>query len=792
MIKLDDHFSKRPLLVASRLAKILGTFARVAAVWKLDSEGGGLETTVRRAPQCDFEPSAEECQSNDLQEKYRGKILRDAITSIGVLFIKLGQTAATRPDLIGEEAAQALEKLQDRTAPFSDKIAKRIIDEEIGLNVFEKITAAPVAAASLAQVYKATLFKQRVNEDNDDDDADDRVVAIKVRRPGLVDQVAIDSYIVRLILRIYTKIFAGADRDYELLFNEVGSGLLEELDFRQEAHNAKEFAAAHSHIAFLRVPRSLPQYVTERVLTLEWIDGRKLTDLPAKDQRKMVQMGIDICFSQLLSTGIVHADPHYGNMLYDNDGKLVLLDFGLVTRVTQEQKEAMAGSIVHTLDEDWEGLIEDYRTLGLLPSQPAIWADKYGNPQDGLGQGVWKDVTEDEFLTAFKTSLDADSNDNEKQEETLYSSQSQLQNDGEKKKKRKRTFSEITTRLTELSFQYRFTLPEWMLFIIRSVITLDGFAGRMTPPFNALELAYPHALRRALTPTTKKGQDSLISLVLTKEGDLNIDRLKGLFSDNNNREDSSSSSILEEAAGIVEAQRTERMDTTMQEGTSVGDNTEKGEEENRRQQQQQQHLTDVIKTLLSSPDGAALRRIIYQLNTERLLRRLLGYVSPMRFKAQSQLDYQISHMVRGFIKNQVFATTQDEEAGIRRTSSSSSSTSNKSSRSSSRRNTGSDSSRGGGSKVCLSRETMRSTSTSTTSNTATSSIIATAAVDARVTPEERERRWRRVQKILTRVHIKRCLSNPKAVLTVCMIAAIVAIDVSKTLLSSFAAKVIEC
>eukprot|EP00471_Norrisiella_sphaerica_P006414 CAMPEP_0184484928 /NCGR_PEP_ID=MMETSP0113_2-20130426/6590_1 /TAXON_ID=91329 /ORGANISM="Norrisiella sphaerica, Strain BC52" /LENGTH=869 /DNA_ID=CAMNT_0026866151 /DNA_START=614 /DNA_END=3223 /DNA_ORIENTATION=- len=758
MSKLDQHFSARPLLVAARFAKILGTFMRVAAVWKLDRQGPDEKNNVKRPPICEFEPSADECQQPEA-EKYRGKVLRDAITSIGVLFIKLAQTAATRPDLIGEEAAQALEKLQDRTTPFNDAIAKQIINEEVGLDIFAEITDSPVAAASLAQVYRARL-------------KDGSKVAVKVRRPGLVDQVALDSYITRLILRQYTKYFAGAERDYQLLFNEVGSGLLEELDFRREADNANEFAQAHRHIPFLRVPSSIPEYITQRVLTLEWIDGQKLTELRPVNQRKMVKMGIDICFAQLLSTGIVHADPHYGNMLYDQDGKLTLLDFGLVTRVTPVQKEAMAGSIVHTLDEDWEGLIEDYRTLGLLPSQPAIWADKDGNPQDGLGPGWWKPVTEEEFLTAFKKSLDAD-----------------ISTEGGEK--RKRTFSEITSKLTELSFQYRFTLPEWMLFIIRSVVTLDGFAGRMNPPFNALELAYPHALRRALTPTTKKGQESLMSLILTKDGDLNIQKLQTLFQDMAERQDSSSSAEKHDKATESSSDNSNHHGSdnnhhssdnngwNMKKSSSggLGDFTKKAESN----AQPAETLTttprlsnnEIIIGLLSSADGAALRRIIYQLNTQRLLSRVLRIlVSPYRrMRANgkevprlSSMDERISELAEVFLKEKVLRRLINPRVGCESVA---------------KTEAVSIGGATGGHAVVSATAAYTGANTDPPVAASNGISIAPAASDVNVSPEERTRRWRRVRKILTRAHAKRCISSPKTLLTAFAIIGVVGATITR-------------
>ncbi|GAB5365045.1 hypothetical protein AAMO2058_001022700 [Amorphochlora amoebiformis] len=743
MRKVDEYFALRPGKVAKRLAELLSAVTKVTAAWKIDATEDSPASSV--PPRCAFENEIEECQN--IAERKRGRILRETIGQNGVLFIKLAQTAATRPDLIGDEAALALEKLQDRTQPFDDKIAKKILQEELGKGIFSEITNSPIAAASLAQVYKAKLKETG------------ETVAVKIRRPNLVDQVALDSYLCRLVLRTYTRIFATAERDYEILFKEVGSGLLEELDFTQEAVNAKDFTEAHKHIRFLRVPQPFDKYVTPRVLTLEWVDGRKLTELPAYEQREMVKMGIDVCFSQLLSTGIVHADPHYGNMLYDNDGKLVLLDFGLVTRVTQAQKEAMAGSIVHTLDEDWEGLIEDYRELGLLPTQPAIWADKDGNPQDGLGQGYWKPVSKETFISAFKKSLEEDPNPS-KNEKSKNSQKvaggggtpmkegggtNMIEGGGvpEAKRKKKRTFSEITTRLTELSFQYRFTLPEWMLFIIRSVITLDGFAGRMEPPFNALELAYPHAIRRALTPRTKKGQQELRNLVLTHDGDLNLERLSSLLGENMDRRSPSEDTWPETTSPVTTSSGKKKPGGGVMNGIPDGG----------------MGNFDVMD-LLASPDGCAIRRILFTLNTQRLLGRVLGLISPFRDpKTSTELDNQLRALALQTLRRQFFPKLSEIHGDFPETHGD-----------------------------FLQSESRDSPDTIAPTRSGAATVGAMSAMGGSGgggwggEDRDKSRRLKKVIGVIKRAHLRRCLTSPKALGSALAIGGIISLSVLRDIL----------
>ena len=363
-----------------------------------------------------------------------------------------------------------------------------------------EISDAPIAAASLAQVYKATT-------------ANNATVAVKVRRPGVVDQVALDCYAVRLLLA-WLQDFWGGTTDYPAIVDEVTAGLFRELDFRKEAENAARFWDVHfPKASYLRVPRAgfsrdaapAKWSVTPRVHLAEWVDGQPLGALTPERQRAMVEKGLDVCFLQLFGTNFVHADPHYGNMLYDPDDRLVLLDFGLVTRLTPAQGEAMANAVSSIVSEDWPNLLEAFREIGLVPPSPNIWVDaKTGAPTSGLLPGVWQACSEEEFAASFVDAL-------EKASQGTAGS-----------------FTEITTRLTELALTYQFILPPWLLFVVRAVITLDGFAAGMDPPLSALAAAAPHAARRALSPRTPQGEARLRAALLTSDNGLDVDRLKKL------------------------------------------------------------------------------------------------------------------------------------------------------------------------------------------------------------------------------------------------------------------------
>ncbi|KAJ1450335.1 ABC1 family-domain-containing protein, partial [Pelagophyceae sp. CCMP2097] len=498
--EIRKHYAARPWAVARRLSAIGAAAARVSAAWVLDKDDDYDIGAARLAKSQGRSPEASK----------RGLVLRREVSQLGVVFVKLAQTLATRPDIVGEEAAAALESLQDSNAPFDDAIALRVIAEDLAALqrrtrleapneeplTFSIVSETCVAAASLAQVYKATT-------------AGGTDVAIKVRRPGVVEQVALDCHAIRLGLAALQAYWGSDSTDYPAVVDEVTAGLFRELDFRLEARNAPAFWQAHaSEAPYLRVPRVYAREVSPRVHVAEWIAGSSLAGLSAERQRDMVAKGLDVCFLQLFGTGFVHADPHYGNMMFDPQNRLVLLDFGLVTELEMPQIEAMAAAVAAVVSEDWLGVLGAFRTMGLLPPTPAVWVDpKTGKPADGLGPGKWQACSEEVFRAGF---VDV------------------LAGGGAKAA----SFTEITARLTRLSLSYQFVLPPWLLFVVRAVITLDGFAAAMDPPLSALEAAAPHAATRVLSPRTRAGERALRAALLVdadaKPAQLDFKRLEML------------------------------------------------------------------------------------------------------------------------------------------------------------------------------------------------------------------------------------------------------------------------
>jgi aarF domain-containing kinase len=230
--------------------------------------------------------------------------LRNIMTSLGPAYIKLGQALSIRPDLLSPAAMNELQKLCDKVPSFDSKVAMAQIDAELGRpwqEVYSELTDEPIAAASLGQVYRGKLW---TGEE----------VAVKVQRPGVLETVTVDLYIIRRLgvaLRRFPQITARAD--VVGLLDEWAARFFEELDYVREGNNATVFAAlVRDDLPQVVVPRTYPEFTSRRVLTQQWLDGEKLSQSQADDVGKLVNVGVICYLKQLLDTGFFHAvSPGY-------------------------------------------------------------------------------------------------------------------------------------------------------------------------------------------------------------------------------------------------------------------------------------------------------------------------------------------------------------------------------------------------------------------------------------------------------------------------------------------------
>ncbi len=483
-IAIAQYYSKRPLQVLMRGIRIVWSFLLFALrLWWDKKTGNSKKNQGKQAIQ-----------------------LREMLTQLGPAFIKIGQALSTRPDLVPPVYLEELTKLQDQLPAFANEIAYRFIEEELGdrpENIYAELSPNPVAAASLGQVYKGKL---KTGE----------TVAVKVQRPGLKESMGLDIYILRqLALWLVSTFKNRVKSDLVGIMDEFGARIYEEMDYTQEGRNAEKFRELYGHLKDIYVPKIYWEYTGREVLTMEWVEGTKLTKLAELRQQgidptHLIEVGVNCSLRQLLEHGFFHADPHPGNLLATTDGKLAYLDFGMMSQVKPHQRYGLIEAVVHLVNRDFEGLAKDYVKLEFL--------------------------TEDTDLTPIIPALAGVFGN------ALGSSVAEL------------NFKSITDQLSEVMYEYPFRVPAYYALIIRSLVTLEGIAINVDPEFKVLSKAYPYVAKRLLTDSAPELRSSLRDL-LFKEGSFRWNRLENLLKNAKNSDDYDLSQNLNQALEFLFSER---------------------------------------------------------------------------------------------------------------------------------------------------------------------------------------------------------------------------------------------
>lgn len=439
------------------------------------------------------------------KQRRQAQRLRKMLTDLGPAYIKIGQALSTRPDLVPPIYLEELTQLQDQLPPFANKLAFRFIEEALGAppsTVYAELSSEPVAAASLGQVYKGRL---KTGE----------AVAVKVQRPGLAQRITIDLYILRKIAQWATNNVSQIRSDLVAIMDEFGARIFEEMDYTHEGENAIRFASLYGHLKDIYVPHIYEEYTSRRVLTMEWIEGTKLTNLPELERQgidatHLIEIGVQCSLRQLLEHGFFHADPHPGNLLAMEDGQLAYLDFGMMSEVKPYQRYGLIEAVVHMVNRDFEGLANDYVKLDFLtpdtnlrPIIPAL-AEVFNN---ALGASV------------------AELN-----------------------------FKSITDEFSALMYEYPFRVPAYYALIIRSLVTLEGIAINVDPEFKVLSKAYPYVSKRLLTDPSPQLRESLQDL-LFKNGEFRWNRLENLLKNARSSDDYDMERVLNQTLDFLFSER---------------------------------------------------------------------------------------------------------------------------------------------------------------------------------------------------------------------------------------------
>ncbi len=610
---LNSFFQKRPTLVYQRILEVTQTLYRAREEWLKTATPGvndGYDAYCSDAPaNLDGE---DELEGAELERAVK---LCAAISSLGPVATKIGQTLSQRPDLVGASAAKAFKRLQTKNIPFANDLAFSVMHQSLdywegplalgihsmvpgvdqdGPPLFAKMTQNPIASASLGQVYRATMHNGTE-------------VAIKVQRPDGLALLAEDVQCFRLYYQAksnvlkFKEFFAGSDPNGEseaeirgreggtvaAVIDRVARDVKKELDYRNEAVNAARFKESLNFLGFVTTPNVIQS--TRRVLITEWIPGRHLENLNKEEGLAMTRMAVEACTASICLTGYVHADPHEGNLMLHDDGRIVFLDFGLMSEVSVDVMEGFARGIQALLSDNFVALTESFVDVNFVPTPIR---HRMG-PND-----VWR-VDPNYGLSELATEL----------EEAMTNTDGGVSQ-----------FGALATVLNkEISPKWLVFTPPYVILLCRTFLTLEGIAQSVDPGFNIYEISMPWAVRRSLSPSTQKGVDVFRSTLLNEENKIQWQRLLDLARMSHEAKETEEPSQLKssiETKQVVEEQRKEAKKAAME---------------------------DAVGTLLGSPEGRALRRVLKDLDSVDLVSKLSSHDGrPILKTAAAQISDRIS------------------------------------------------------------------------------------------------------------------------------------------------------
>jgi ubiquinone biosynthesis protein len=386
--------------------------------------------------------------------------LRLMFEDLGPTFIKLGQVLACRPDMLPIEYSREFLKLTDSVSPFSSAEARKIIEEELKApisSVYASFDDLPVAAASIAQVHRAALI-------------DGGEVMVKVQRPHIERLIDRDISIMRWLAELIdARVPELAPYDVPGIVDEFAHTIKRELDFFIEASNAIQLKKNFEHSTILYIPQVHTDISSRRVLVLEKIEGIRIDEYERLDRegfsrKELALKGGEAYFKMVLKDGFFHADPHPGNIFVLPDGRLGLVDFGIMGRVTEENMERFATIFLALANHDYDALVRQYVELGFV-SETTVDMDKFQREmKDDL-----VDLLEPYYVMQVKQ-ID---------------------------------FGAYIDSVTRILIRHSLKLPSNLYLMDKSLITLEGILKQLDPEFNYFEAAKPYVaelVRRRMNP----------------------------------------------------------------------------------------------------------------------------------------------------------------------------------------------------------------------------------------------------------------------------------------------------
>jgi len=391
----------------------------------------------------------------------KGKRLRLALEELGPAFVKLGQLLSVRRDMFPADLIEELGKLQDSVQPFPFSEAKALIEGEFNeklVDIYQEFDEEPVAAASVAQVHRARLLSGKQ-------------VAVKVQRPQIEDIIRLDLDILKDMARWmdrHTKY--GEFYDFSGMVADFENTILSELDFTKEGENADLFRQNFRKDEGVIVPRVRWIHTTKRVLTMEYIEGIKISDNDALDRagidRKLAaeRLASSVC-NQILRDGFFHADPHPGNIQVLPDNTIVFLDLGMVGRLSEARKSAAIDFFIGIVFRDSRMVVDAIADMGAMTADSNI-----KEFEKDIGALI------EEYLTMPMNEIRLD---------------------------------EMVHRISQIIYANRIKTPHEFALVAKTLGVLQGLLEKLDPGTNALAVAEPIAeklMYQSLSPQKTKGR----------------------------------------------------------------------------------------------------------------------------------------------------------------------------------------------------------------------------------------------------------------------------------------------
>jgi ubiquinone biosynthesis protein len=374
--------------------------------------------------------------------------LRLALAELGPTFIKLGQILSTRPDLVGVRLAEELQQLQENVPADPPAVVRKLIEAEWGQPieaVFAEFEAVPMASASIGQVHRARLHSGEA-------------VVIKVIHAEIEKKVAVDMDILVGLAQLAEMVPDFRNYRPAAIATEYQRTMRRELDFARELRNLDQFARNFRDDPTVHIPLGYAAYSTRRVLVMERLEGIKLSETErlaatAVDTDAIARRGANICLKMIFEHGFYHADPHPGNLLVMNDGRIGLLDCGMVGRIDERLHEEVSELLVALSNLDAEQMTSMILRMGKTPP-------------DLDRSALSLDVAD--FVSYYATqSLD------------------------------KFDLSGALNEIVEHIRRYDIMLPARIIMLLKALVTLEGTSRQISPKFNLVEMIRPYRRKLA-------------------------------------------------------------------------------------------------------------------------------------------------------------------------------------------------------------------------------------------------------------------------------------------------------